>query len=125
MLFASNLARLKIFSPDTDIYKVMYKLKYYYIPRECTPYRRNSSRDAAHRQKNGFSLIELMVMIAIIELSASVAPPSYQNHANRTDIATVRVGIDSIGQAILHFNVSADLLPNSFTELSMNNLRAP
>jgi type IV pilus assembly protein PilE len=43
-----------------------------------------------HRQAAGFSLLELMIVIAIVAILAAVAYPSYQQHIVRTNRAAAQ-----------------------------------
>lgn len=43
----------------------------------------NSVTDARHFQQAGFTLVEVMVTVAIVAILASVALPSYQNYVRR------------------------------------------
>jgi len=53
-----------------------------------------------HFKQIGFSLIELMVVVAIIGILATVAVPSYKNYIDKTNFATIQSAIEPVKQAI-------------------------
>ncbi len=52
------------------------------------------------RQQQGFSLIELMIVVAIIAILAGVAYPSYQQYVRRTAIADAELALNGLAQAM-------------------------
>ena len=51
------------------------------------------------RNKKGFTLIELMIVVAILGILAAVAIPMYINYQNRARMAEAPVSIDAIKKA--------------------------
>jgi len=51
------------------------------------------------KEQRGFTLIELMIVIAIVGILASIALPTYQEYVFRTQLAAVFTSVENIKQA--------------------------
>jgi type IV pilus assembly protein PilA len=63
------------------------------------------------KTNNGFTLIELMITVAIIGLLAAVALPAYQNYTARTRMSEVIIALSRCRSSITETTQSAILLP--------------
>ncbi|GEM_PF-944613 len=67
-----------------------------------------------HKTQKGFTLIELMIVVAIIGILASVAIPQYQDYIARTDAQTsISSSIQSLKTAIQEYNATYGNLPDA------------
>ena len=67
----------------------------------------------------GFSLTELIIVIAMITILASLALPSYRNATARSDRATALSDINQIAQALERFYTYNRVYTNDFGNLAM------
>ncbi|MCA6060336.1 prepilin-type N-terminal cleavage/methylation domain-containing protein [Thalassolituus sp. ST750PaO-4] len=69
------------------------------------------------KKQQGFSLIELMIVIAIIGILASVAVPQYQNYVLRTDATNTLSVARPLQLAVGEFAARYSRLPDTIAEL--------
>lgn len=72
----------------------------------------------------GFTLIELMIVVAIITILAAVAYPSYQTYKKRTNRAEVQVEMMDIASKMQRYKVSSHNLkkPGTTTNIDLTNI---
>ena len=77
------------------------------------------------RLRRGFTLIELMVVMAIIAVLLTIAAPRYFNHLDRAREATLRQTLAVVRDAIDKFHGDTSNYPDSLDDLvSRRYLRA-
>lgn len=69
--------------------------------------------------KQNFTLIEMVIVVVIIGLLASIATPLYFRHVNSSKITTAKAQIQLFEQAILDFRLDTGKLPTQIQGLNI------
>ena len=64
------------------------------------------------RNKKGFTLIELMIVVAIVGILAAIAIPAYLDYTVKTKITEVTTAMDALAQAASEYHASAGYFPD-------------
>jgi type IV pilus assembly protein PilA len=64
-----------------------------------------------HIGQRGFTLLEMMIVVAIIGLLASVSLPAYQNYSARAKVSEVILALTTCRSTVTETTQSADFLP--------------
>ena len=72
------------------------------------------------RPDNGFTLLELMVVLLILALIATIAAPQVTKHLRKAKLETAKIQVDALGAAVDSFNIDTGRYPT--TEESLKAL---
>jgi general secretion pathway protein G len=73
----------------------------------------HSTRWIADRGKRGFTLLELMVVLLILGLLASIAAPRVAKYLRKAKTETARIQVDALGAAVDSFNLDNGRFPSA------------
>ena len=68
--------------------------------------------------RQGFTLIEILVVVAIIGMLGAVAVPAYMNHVKESRIETTRLLISNVELALQTYNMKHGKYPDSLEVLT-------
>jgi len=73
----------------------------------------------------GFTLIELMIVVAIISTLAAIAIPSYISSRNKAKIAVAISEIKIIEKTVLNYRAENGELPDSLSDIGVDKIADP
>lgn len=68
----------------------------------------------------GFTLIELMIVVAILGFLVTIALPAYQDYVVRTKVSEIMVFADSARTNLSDYYMAAGRMPNTAEEANVN-----
>jgi general secretion pathway protein G len=70
-------------------------------------------QEGAQRRRRGFTLLELMVVLLILALLATIAAPRVTKSLRKAKAQTAKVQVDALGAAVDSFHVDTGRFPTS------------
>ena len=64
------------------------------------------------KNKKGFTLIELMIVVAIVGILAAIAIPAYLDYTVKSKLTEVSAAMDALGQAASEYHASVGKFPD-------------
>lgn len=77
------------------------------------------------KRRYGFSLLELLITVAIIGLLSAIALPSYRDYADRVDNGLAVAGVNQVIQALERYYIDYDSFPLTLADAGVGTLPDP
>jgi general secretion pathway protein G len=73
----------------------------------------------------GFTLVELLIAVAIVAVLVAIAVPSYKSYRDRVLVAQAQTDIISLGPLIAQYRLDNRVFPNSLADIGKADLLDP
>lgn len=73
----------------------------------------------------GFTLVELMIVIAMMGTLAGIAVPVFSSYIDRTKVARAKIDIRTIEKEITSFLLERERLPSDLSEIGLDGILDP
>lgn len=84
-----------------------------------------SSKVRRCSDSRGFTLIELMVVVAILGTLASIAIPAYSSYLDKANTARAIADLRTLEKEILAYHAANETLPGSLTDIGRDGMLDP
>jgi general secretion pathway protein G len=78
-----------------------------------------------NHHENGFTLLEIMIAVAVIGLLALIATPSYLEQRDKAMVARVISDIKHIEHTVLNYMSEKDSFPSNLDDVGLGGLKDP
>jgi general secretion pathway protein G len=85
----------------------------------------NNLKNSVKTNAKGFTLIELMIAVAIVGILASIAVPNFIKYREKARVAMAITEIRLIEKEIVNYLIDYGELPGDLSELGMDTIRDP
>ena len=82
-------------------------------------------KPAIPKSQSGVTLLELIIVVAIMGLIMGVALPSYQDHVDSVNVGLATADIKRIEQAIERYYIDTNSYPLNLAEVALGGLEDP
>ncbi len=80
---------------------------------------------SARTMRRGFTVVELMLVVAIVAVLAAIAVPTYQNHVERARVMQAVVDIGAISADVARYALDNRANPASLADVRRDGMRDP
>ena len=74
----------------------------------------------AHRQPEGFTLVEIVIVIVIVALVAAFAWPAYEGYVERSRVLETTARITDMQKTIRDYEISKGALPDGLGDVGLD-----
>jgi general secretion pathway protein G len=94
-------------------------------PRRVLPRSGDTAAGNTLRPNNGYTLIEILIVIAIIGVLSAIAVPNYQGYRYKAQVVVAISEMKMMEKAILNFAVEQGRFPDSLNDVGLSQMADP
>ena len=77
----------------------------------------NTEKKTASAMRAGFTLVELLVVVAIIGILGTIAIQNVKAHIDKTNVTAAKATVQSVSEAVTSYYIAKKKMPTSLNQL--------